>query len=721
MLDMDFDFHGSEPGTQFLEDLIYESAEAIRPSEALTVSQAAEKYRYINNPGSFVGQWSNDTTPYLVEPQDELTNRLYESVVFVGPAQCGKTDMFLNYLTYTVMCDPADLSLIQTVQASARDFSIARVDRLHMHTPCVGERCIVDNVYDKQYRSGMILRMQWPTPNELSGKPIPRLWLTDLDRMETNIGGEGTPFGMAKARATSYKQYGKVIAESSPGHPILDPQWSKKTPHEAPPCEGILALYNAGDRRRYYWRCISCQNAFEPHWNLISYPNTADPLEAGEAAVMGCPHCGQIYTHDENSDNPGKSGMNQLYEKGGHARWVKEGQFWVPETGLLTGTPRRAVSASFWLMGVAAAFNNWRQLVTDFVSAEKEWEDTFKEETLKTVVNTKLGMPYLPKAQATARLADQLKSRAKNYGQRVVPHGVRFLIATVDVQNNRFEVQITGVGLDDLWIIDRFKVQYSKRRDPDRAEQLKPISPGAHPEDWRHLLYEVMEKTYPLVDDPDKHMAIFHTFCDSAGETGFTANAYDFYRWLRLGYDDAVSDEVRQLYPWKPGFESRFQLTKGEPTPSAPRVRLGWPDAQRKDRKASARGEVPVLFINTNAVKNHVDAVLDRTDPGGRINFPDWLPLWFYKELTVETKNKEGKWENISGHRNESWDLLVYCFAGLLHHVVGWEHIRWDEPPDWAAEWPVNSMVFSISGAETPFTEQEDAFSDLEALGEMMN
>lgn len=720
MFDELFEIEGHEPGAAYLEDIIYASAEAIRPSEALTVSQAAERYRYINQPGSFVGQWSNKTTPYLVEPMDELTNRLYESVIFVGPAQCGKTDMFLNYLTYTVMCDPADLSLIQTVQGTARDFSMTRVDRLHTQTSVVGDRCIVDNVFDKQYRSGMVLRMQWPTVNELAGKPIPRLWLTDYDRMDMNVGGEGTPFALAKARMTSFKSYGKIAAESSPSMPILNPQWAKTTPHEAPPCEGILSLYNAGDRRRYYWRCISCQRAFEPHWSLISYPKTEDPIEAGEAAVMGCPHCGQIYTHDEDKYNPGKHGMNQLFTEGGHARWIKEGMFWLPGDKELSGRPRRSASASFWLMGVAAAFNNWKQLVTDYLSAEKEYEETFKEDTLKTVVNTKIGDAYLPKAQANARIADALKSRAKNFGMRVVPYGVRFLVATIDVQKNRFEVQVTGVGIDDFWVIDRFPIKFSKRMDENNSSQFDRINPGAHPEDWRHIVYEVMQKTYPLQDDPDRHMAVYYTFCDSAGGEGFTANAYEFWRWLRHGYDNGTPEHIKQLYPWKPGFHARFLLTKGEPTPSAPRVRLGFPDAQRKDRHAGARGEVPVLFLNTNILKNWLDNILDRTEPGGRVNFPDWLPMTYYKELTVEIKNKEGKWENPSGHRNESWDLLVYLLAGLLHHGIGWEHIVWDDPPIWAAEWESNSMVFSLSGA-TPFDEQTDTLSDLEALGEEMN
>jgi hypothetical protein len=54
------------------EDMVVASAEAVRPPERLTVSQAAEKYHIVNNPGTHVGPFSLERTPYLVEPMDEL-------------------------------------------------------------------------------------------------------------------------------------------------------------------------------------------------------------------------------------------------------------------------------------------------------------------------------------------------------------------------------------------------------------------------------------------------------------------------------------------------------------------------------------------------------------------------------------------------------------------------------------------------------------------------
>ena len=298
-----------------LQGLVLEAAAAARPPERLTVSQAAEKYRRLNNPGAYVGPWKNSTAPYLVEPMDVLQSLDFTGMVFVGPAQCGKTDMALNWIGYSAKCDPADMMLVQTSNTVARDFSIRRIDRLHRHSPAFGA-CMLpgkqsDNVFDKHY-IGMLLTLAWPSIGELSGKPIPRLWLTDYDRngVFEDVDGEGNGFDLARKRTTTFGRYGMTAAESSPGFVIENPKWVRKTRHEAPPTKGILSLYNRGDRRRWYWDCVMCHQKFEPSFELLSWPASADPMEAAEEAVLVCPHCNAEYRHDPFDGMPGKHELN---------------------------------------------------------------------------------------------------------------------------------------------------------------------------------------------------------------------------------------------------------------------------------------------------------------------------------------------------------------------------------------------------------------------------
>lgn len=633
------------------------------------------------------------------------------------------TDMFINWLLQSVLYDPNDMMVVSPDQNFARDFSIRRVDRLHRFNPEVAERLIqrrdADNTFDKKYQSGMFLTLGWPTINQLSGRPIPRLWLTDYDRMELDVAGEGEPFDLARKRATTFRRNGMCAAESSPGFTLDSPKWIEKVPHEAPPTQGILKLYNRGDRRRWYWKCVNpkCRMAFEPDFSNLVYPKSDDIREAAEAAVMACPSCHTEYRYDGSNGLPGKHELNRA------GKWIKSGEFWLPDNRVV-GKPQRSDIGSFWVKG-PAAFPTWAELVEKYLTAEKEYRDSGSEGALKTTVQTDQALPYTPKSQLDARLPEALKARAKDYGGSkeapVVPQGVRFLIACIDVQKHRFEVQIHGIGVGgDIWIVDRFHIHKSRRLDADGERHW--LNPGAYLEDWKLIVPNVLQKTYPLADGSGRHMPIKLTMCDSGGREGVTSNAYNFVRWLRDGREFELPDgskapQEEGTYDWVPGLFPRFQLLRGDPTPNAPRVRRTFPDSQRKDRHAGARGEIPVLQLNTNMIKDTVDKMLDRTEVrGGRVNFAGWLEDWWYVELTVETRDPAKGWLNPKNQRNESWDLLVYAVAAGLTPQTNYERMDWNNPPGWAADWDANDLVFNPDREDKPFESKSKSSYDLSAL-----
>lgn len=685
-----------------LGDIVCAATEVLRPAERLTIPQSAVKYRKLHNPGAYSGDWKNEKVPYIVEPQEVLTSREFNACVFVGGAQLAKTEMILNWLTHSVMCDPMDMMIVQTAQSTARDFSIRRIDRLHRHTKDVGKLALKgnkDNVFDKHYRNGMMLSLSWPSINELSGRPVPHMALTDYDRMPEDIDGEGSPFDLARKRTTTFGSSAMTLAESSPGFEVKDPRWVASSPHEAPPCPGILALYNRGDRRRWFWPCPMCNGFFEPAFKLLHWDPTTDLLAAAESARMLCPHCRKDIQHHH------KEAMNI------DGLWLKEGQR-IIGSGRVAGTAVRSDIASFWLKGPAAAFINWQKMVMNYLLAEQEFERTGSQEALKSTVNTDQGEPYYPRGTESLRAPEEMKDRAvvaptKQDGdknQPLVPEGVRFLIAQVDVQANRWEVQIHGVIPNgeryDLQVIDRFPIIKSERIDPKTNEHAW-VKPGTYLEDWDLLRDQVMLREYEL-EDGSGFMAIKMTVCDSGGKGGTTANAYNFWRKMR-----------------REGLHHRLLLLKGEkPRPGDPRIRIEFPDSgNAKGRQANARGEIPVMFINTNLIKDDLNGRLDRDDEGGgRIIYPDWLEDDWFVELTGEVRTSKG-WETVgSKRRNEAWDLLVYAIATCLH--LGVERWNWDDVPGWAAEWSDNSLVRKVDQARR-FTAAEvgnyDAFGRLGA------
>lgn len=651
--------------------IIADLAEILRPPERLSVSQAAAKYRYVNQPGAYVGPWENDTAPYMVEPMDTYTSTEYQGMVFVGPAQCGKTDaLLINTALYSIKVDPMDTMIVCPTQSAARDFSMRRIDRLHRHSVDIGAMLLptadADNKFDKQYRTGMILSLSWPTPTELAGKPIGRVLLTDRDRMDDDVGGDGEPYDLAAKRTTTFGSHAMTVAESSPSRSVESLQWIPATAHEAPPAAGIMALYNRGDRRRWYWPCPSCGGYFEGKFEHLEYERRkgATNLEVAETVRMLCPHCAHPIHPDEREE------MQQW------GIWLKDGQG-IDARGKVFGPAPRTLIASFWLRGVAAAFVSWKKLVTLYLDALDDFERTGSEEALKKFYNNDLGEPYYPKNQSTTRLPEVLKSRAEPLPEREVPNGVRFLVGMCDVQKNQWVVQVFGIlpGRPfDTVVVDRFDVRKSKRLDED--DEHLWVKPHAYLEDWDELIEHVIEREYPLADGSGRMMRLRLVGCDSGGKAGVTTMAYNFYRRLR--------EENKHR---------RFILVKGDPKPGQPRARISYPDSNRRDAKSAARGDVPVLMLNSNLLKDDLDGRLECLVPGaGMYRTPDWLPDSFYNELCAETRTEKG-WENKSGERNETTDLSYYCIGACVSELLRVEHLDWDNPPGWAAEWDRNDLV----------------------------
>jgi phage terminase large subunit GpA-like protein len=194
-----------------IEEMIVATAEAVRPPERITVSEAAERFHIVNNPGQHVGPFSLERTPYLREPMDELTSLDFTAMVFVGPARTGKSAMAINWLCSTAITDPADMMVVHMAQHTARDWSQADLAKAVRNSPELRKRMTPgrqnDNVFDKHFLSGMRLLITWPTINNLSGKTIPRQWLMDLDRMPQNVDGEGNPFDLTRKRGDTFGRY----------------------------------------------------------------------------------------------------------------------------------------------------------------------------------------------------------------------------------------------------------------------------------------------------------------------------------------------------------------------------------------------------------------------------------------------------------------------------------------------------------------------------------
>ena len=666
-------------------DIRKDLAEMIKAPNRMKVSEAVAQYMRVPLGGGSSVRWDKDRTPYVIEPIDCLNSREYDAVIFVGPARTGKTVGLIDgWITYSIICDPSDFLLVQLTQEKASEHSRKRLDRTFRCSPEIASRLSPykndNNVHDKYFRAGNLLKIGWPSINVLSSSDYKYVALTDYDRWPDDVDGEGDGFSLASKRTTTFMSSGMTMVESSPGKDIVDLKYHPKSTHEAPPTTGILSLYNRGDRRRFYWQCPHCGEWLEPSMaNMIGYRDDTDFVDASKKARLQCPHCQGVIEPSKKRD----------LNIGG--KWLKEGQT-IDKNGVIHGEGRKSRIASFWLEGPAAAYQTWEQLTYKLLTAEHEFEMTGSEETLKAVTNTDWGLPYLPRSALEQRRSDELMERREETEKRTVPYGCRFLLAAVDVQggrNRRFVVQIVGYGENsERWLIDRYNIKSSMRSNSE-GESL-PIDPSAYPEDWDLLISDVLNKQYRIEGLDDGFMPILAMAVDSGGEDGVTDNAYKF--WRRCKRD---------------GLSKRVYLVKGDSTKRQKLISRTYPDnTSRSDRHAKARGDVPLYLLQTDQLKDRISNALSRETVGANyIHFPSWLGEWFFDELTYEERGQDGKWRKPGKGNNEAFDL--FCYAHAIAILRGYERIKWGDEenvPYWAKQPGLNPDVIR---KETTAPEEE--------------
>ncbi len=651
------------------EAALRRSLAALRPPARVTVAQAAERHRRLDT-AAYRGPWRNEVAPYMVEPMTMLTSRRFTAAVFVGPARSSKTDsMIINPILHGGICNPRNMLIVHINKDSARDFSLEKVTPMIQACPELRRRQILDrggdNIFDKRFAGGMRLSIGWPVVGKLSARDLPFVAFTDYDRMDDDIGEEGQPFALGRKRTQTFGSLGMTVAESSPGRPILDEGWAPKTPHEAPPTTGILSLYNRGTRGRYYWVCPQCNEEFEPTFDRLRWQEKAPAGEAAAAVTMACPH-GCVIDPDRRND---------LNQPASGAHWKHE-----TDKGKLVRIDDERVRStdivSFWMQGPVACFQAWPELVLRYLEGLEHFEKTGDESAVKATINLDQGRPYLPRSrgEAGALSEERLRANAVRGMAGVAPASARFITIQVDVQANRFVVQVDawGEGLE-RWLIDRFDLHIP----PDDApgDGKRALDPARYAEDWDVLL-PLKDRIIPVGETGYGLRPVVVTV-DLHGAPGVTDRAYGFWRKCK-----------------KLGFGVRFRLTRGAGGLRQKRATLGFPEAAHAGRKTVAR-DIPIITIATDRLKDEIAAALTRDEPGpGAYHLYESLDPTVFSELSAERRTEKGWERKAGGRRNEALDLAVYGKAAMI--VLKGERIEWTKPPAWAAPVHENSLGVAL-------------------------
>lgn len=631
--------------------LLRETFDALLPPRRITVAEHAAQNRWVKSAvGAHLERWDHATAPYLTEPMEWLSSDEYDTVAIVGPGACGKTMIAENWLLQSIEADPADLLWYMQTDPATEAYVKGRIEpMLEAHDRLIGHlRHGRDSVAFKRFRA-MRAEFLTFTGSSLVNKHVARIVADEIDAYDKGLGDART---LLDPRRQAAGPDSKLLMISHPdlGAPIDAPQARQR---------GIMAAYMDSTRCTWWWRCPHCGTYSSPHAGTarrmtLHYDATA-PLDVIEqTAHLLCP-IGCVVTNAE------RHALNLT------GRWVSAGET-IDEDGRITGERTRSRTAGAWILGVMSPFTmgGLGGLARARAAAERAAE-LGETEGLRQVMVKSFGEPYAAPRRLGTIDAEVLAARAD---QRLrlgyVPDGVRFLTAWADAQGNRFELVVRGWGAGaESWVVDR---------------QVIPAEPATNPDDWDDLIERLQEATYPLADGSGRAMRIRAAGFDAQGQPGVTEQAYA--AWLRR----RKAGKVRRLGVVEHRDAWDLVPTRGASARAAPRIQLVYPNSQRKDRKSTARGQVPLLLFNPNGAKDALAAQLGQVPPAvGAVHLPDALltpggpPHDFFEQLAAETRNAtSGAWENPEKRRNEATDMLVGCeVVARLHglHRIDWEEI----------------------------------------------
>lgn len=392
------------PMPRATRELLERCVELLKAPPDMTLSAWADEYRRLSPESSAApGRWHTDKAPYQREIMDAIGDPHVREVVIMTAAQIGKTAMLLNMLGKVMHHDPAPMLVMEPTVDMGQAFSKDFLAPMIRDTPVLNK--LVDT--KSRYSGNTILKKNFPgghitivganSPSALRMRPIKVLLADEVDAYPKSAGTEGDPLLLAQKRQTTF--------------------WDKKTVTVSTPTikgdSRIEEKYLTSTQEEWNVPCPEC-GAYQPlKWANVKF----DKEDLDKGIFYECEHCHCV---------------------SGEYEWKTMGQ-----KGRFVAANPGAEARGFHLNTLASSFCGWREVVEKFLAAKARL-DLGDPEEMMTWVNTELGETWEKPGERLNEM--DLWKRREVYDAQV-PDGVLALTAGVDVQDDRFEVEVVGWGV----------------------------------------------------------------------------------------------------------------------------------------------------------------------------------------------------------------------------------------------------------------------------------
>jgi len=550
---------------------VHKAARHLKPPPNLKPSEWSEQNVRVPIGNAVPGLIRFDHAPYQREPLDMTANPECSRITLMWSAQVGKTMLALCAQAYKIAQDPQSQIMMQPSQGDLATWLETKFNPLVETNETLQEliakprgRDGVNNQRMKSYPGGFLMFSWSGSPKTMRGRSAPFVVCDETDGYDKSQ--EGHPVSLLWQRAATFGDRRKLLEISTPT--IKNASW-------------IEDAYEQGDQRRFHVPCPSCETYQEMTWSNVIWTE-GHP----ENAKYACNGCGVMWTDGERI---------AAIRRG---RWQSSRPF--------------KGHASYHLNELYSCFRKLGDIAQSFLEKKRSGD-------LQTFVNVSLAETWEESGEGVDQ--DMLQHRAEDWGEEW-PDQVITVVAGVDVQDDRLEVELVGVGRDEeTWSLDYMTL---------------PGDPSS-PQVWADL-DAILFASYTTADG--RELGVRATCIDTGGH-----HTQATYRYIK-------GRESRRVFGIK-GVGGEGRPLVGRPS-------------------KNNIGKVRLFPIGSDTAKELVYGRLKITEPGpGYCHFPADRDPEYFLQLTSEqlvTKYVRGhakrQWVK-KRRRNEALDVRCYAMAAL--------------------------------------------------------
>ena len=461
--DDDTDDHRLDLSFDGAEDILCAWSRGIRPDPDLTVSEWADKHRWLSSRAAAEpGRYRTARTPYLREIMDALSpGHPAQRISLMKAAQVGATEAGNNWIGFVIHHAPGPMLAVLPTVEMAKRASRGRLDPLISDSPALRERVSParsrdagNSMLSKEFPGGILVLTGANSATGLRSMPVRYLFLDEIDAYPPSADEEGDPVTLAEARSTTFAHRRKVFLVSTPTIRGLS---------------RIEQEFEASDQRRYFLPCPHC-GAMQ--W--LEFERLRWEKGKPETAAYACNACDILIAEHH------KTAM------------LEAGEWRATATAADPHHVGFHLSALYSPIG----WKSWEQIAREWLAAQGN------DEMLRAARNTLLGETWVERGEAPEwqRLADRREAFAAQ-----IPEGGLFLTAGADIQKDRIEVDIWawGRGLQS-WLVDHIVIPGGPDSPAAWAELTKLLG-----RTWQHANGAVMPIAKLAVDTGYEAAAVY--------------------------------------------------------------------------------------------------------------------------------------------------------------------------------------------------------------------